>query len=177
MKRLIIISFCILTLTLIAKEPSVGISLGYPGPLIGFHIAKYNTENIGVKASIYGSILTGIDTDDTYDNISIHQAEDIFGDDFVKCKSEYYSGSISFLYRIKTTAWEVGLSYTELIKMNQYYDEYEILGSNGKYWIEAKKDNYVSPLLGVHLNGKKCITFVNFHSVPFLLNIGVLYKF
>lgn len=109
----------------------------FPKEFIGFNLIRLNRN----KAGFYIDLKTGIPmrqgADNFYDNISINKAENIFGDEFLKKDGNWISINVC-LTKVITEYIAVfgGLGYSAYSQYRQYYDDFEILGDNGEYWIE-----------------------------------------
>jgi opacity protein-like surface antigen len=73
----------------------------------------------------------------TYESIDLYEAEVEHESEYVKTKVFYCSCNSGITYTISgNLAIYGGVGLTQKRVFRQYYDSYEILGKDGKYWIE-----------------------------------------
>lgn len=85
------------------------------------------------------------ESDNFYDNISVNKAENIFGDEQISTDEDWLTMNVGLTKTLfDNILLFAGLGYSDHTYYNQYYDEFEILGSNGKYWIERKADSGIN---------------------------------
>ena len=108
-----------------------------PQELLGFNFVKLTSTNLGFYIDLKAGLPMRDGADDFYDNISINKAENIFGDQLLK-KDDNWLSMNAGLTKILSNhiAFYGGLGFSIYSEYRQYKDEFEILGDNGKYWIE-----------------------------------------
>ena len=113
--------------------------VAFPNTQFGMLIGQINPKSVGWFGEIRGGY--GIPEDDEYDR-SVKWAEETMGDSKIDEKNIYasYLGGINYLTNSKKTILYVGFGITKASNYNQYYDPFEILGNDGKYWIEDDAD-------------------------------------
>lgn len=117
--------------------------------------------------------------DDYYSNISVNRAENIFADTFLEERETAESIDIAYLLRItKSLAVYGGIGWTEYLHTRKYYDRFEILGSNGAYWVAdpAKDHSETNVILGsvFHFTRKWC-ALLGYQTEPGSACIGIGY--
>ena len=122
-----------------------GYTTNIPTQFLGFSVFSSNPKKIGLYIDMKGPFAFRSDSDNFYDNISVNKAENIFGDDKTSTDDDWLTMNLGITKTIMDNIlMYVGAGYSDHTEYNQYYDEYEILGSNGKYWIEKKVDSRVN---------------------------------
>ena len=115
-----------------------GFVTNLPQQFVGFNFVKLSNTNLGVFIDMKAGLpIRTNDDDDFYDNISVNKAENIFGDQLLNKDNHWFSinaGSTKVISQY--TAIYVGLGVSLYSEYRQYKDDFEILGDNGKYWIE-----------------------------------------
>jgi len=138
--------------------PSKGVSsvgLAFPNTQISFFLGKVYAKSPGWFCEIRTGF--GPSEDDIYDR-SVKWAEETLGDSKVDESTAFasYSGGLTFGINTTTSIY-IGGGITKVMNYNQYYDPFEILGNDGKYWIEDDSENSIEPNLtaGIMLHNKK----------------------
>jgi len=110
------------------------IGLAFPNMQLSLFLAGINLNSPGWFVEY--RMGNGPSDDEFYD-CSVKWAEETIGDSKIDDKTGYTSFSGGFTYGINpiTTVY-LGGGITTATNYNQYYDSFEILGDDGKYWIE-----------------------------------------
>jgi len=156
-----------------------GYSGNIPSQLLGVSVFSLTNKTGFYGAVRFGGMLLGDDNSDYYENISVNKAENIFGDDQIE------TGEGSFTFDIGITQFlmrpiylYIGLGYTSRYGYRRYYDPFEILGSNGKYWIDDPdvESSSVNIFGGfVILSGENVSLNIGYNSSPPGFNVGISY--
>jgi len=185
MRRILIcIAIClnILVSESVAKNGSfVGYSNCLPEELIGMCLGNLNQNSFNWYLDLKcGKFFSGHHNDKSfYDNISVHKAENIFGDRLLEKESRWMScnvGLITALTRKRVIFLYYGLGYGFYTVIHRYHDRSEILGDHGKYWIEAYHKKYVSKTIGIIRRCKNGIILqfgYQFYPDGIVLGIGI----
>jgi hypothetical protein len=132
-----------------------------PKQPIGFCVATIRPRSLGLFLSAKLSLPPFPPDNETYDNISIHKAEDIFHDKFMGTKKYGYSLSIGITRTISANSaiyLAPGLTWTDTYR--QYYDKFEILGQNGEYLLKDDTEMQPSISAGFILTASKGINMI-----------------
>ena len=108
-----------------------------PQELLGFNFVKLANTDFGFYIDLKAGLPMRDGADDFYDNISVNKAENIFGDQLLKKDDNWLSLNAGLTKVVSNQlAIYAGLGFSIYSEYRQYKDEFEILGDNGKYWIE-----------------------------------------
>lgn len=108
-----------------------------PQELLGFNFIKVSRQDFGFYIDLKAGLPMRAGADDFYDNISVNQAENIFGDRLIKKDDNWFSMNAGITKVISNhLAFYGGLGFSSYSEYRQYKDEFEILGDDGEYWIE-----------------------------------------
>jgi hypothetical protein len=146
---------------------------------VGFNLLWIRNNGIGfyldLKFTIKGGLGGRRGGDDFYDNISVYKAENIFGDKLIGESKGWFSLNMGLTELVsQKMAVYGGIGISTWSHSKQYYDEFEILGRYGKYWIPADSKSSLNLNGGLLFLIAKKIT-INFGGdlKPAGLNIGV----
>lgn len=124
----------------------------FPQEFIGFNLIRLNRNKAGFYIDLKVGVPMREGADNFYDNISVNKAENIYGDDFLRKDGNWISLN-ACLTKVITDYIAVygGFGYSAYSQYRQYYDEFEILGDNGKYWIddEGESKSSINILAGI----------------------------
>jgi hypothetical protein len=129
----------------------VGYVTNLPDQPVGFMLAKVVPHAVGFCFDIKASIpISRSGADDFYENISVHQAEDIFGDRLIGTDLTCVSLNGGLTMGVAgPVAIYGGIGVTWKTAYRQYYDPFEILGEHGQYWVRDDQGSSAGPnLLG-----------------------------
>lgn len=115
----------------------IGFVANIPKEPIGLYLCTIRPQTIGFYLSLHVGIPPFPPDNQTYPNISIHKAENIFGDRFLGEKEYTSSVSVGITKTLavdKALYIAPGCTWTDTYR--EYYDEFEILGKHGNYLIE-----------------------------------------
>jgi len=185
MKKQQILIFLILSQIIFAQTnnnlPSKGVGsvgLAFPNTQISFFLGKVYAKSPGWFGEIRGGF--GPNEDDIYDR-SVKWAEETLGDSKVDESTAFasYSGGLTFGINTTTSIY-IGGGITKVMNYNQYYDPFEILGNDGKYWIEDDTESSIEPNLtaGIMLHNQKLgsyfVTYaLSLNMLPFNFQLSV----
>ena len=159
------------------KHSFIGYTTNIPNQFLGFSIFSTHPRNIGLYLDMKGPFGFRSESDDFYENISVNKAENIFGDSKISTDDDWLTMNIGITKVIlNKMLLFIGAGYSDNTHYNQYYDEYEILGSNGKYWIERKSNSGVNFFGGsMFIVSDKIILQFGASSFPSSLILGIGY--
>lgn len=171
MKKLIILSLLLSTNTF-AQEWLAGYVGNFTKAPVGVFVANCRSKYFfDVKLNLNFSK----NDNSYYDNISINKAENIFGDKKVGETDSYTIIDAGFIGQvIKELYVYGGIGWSAKIKYYQYFDEFEILGEHGNYWIDGKDNesgfNITAGLLSIC---DKYYIMMGVDTRPVGINLGV----
>ena len=152
----------------------------FPQMPVGINVFSFRENGWGLYGDFKGNF--GPPTDETYDNVSVNKAENIFNDTFLKKRDFWKSLNIgvSRLLMKKGIAVYGGLGYSWATHYRQYHDEWEILGKNGNYWIadESGDKSGANFLAGIlFFLSDKVSANLGIQTKPYGINAGIGYIF
>lgn len=114
--------------------------------MVGY-VGSFPKQPIGMRAVIvdprgWGGVCDlkmarQVSQDDTYDNITVHEAEQVFGDMLIEEYDEWFSISLAsghVVFTRRVFAY-VGGGVAFASHYRRYFDEFRILGRSGRYWV------------------------------------------
>ena len=118
---------------------------------MGFCFFSTKSEGVGFYIDLKFSVPLIYGGDDFYDNISVYQAEG-WGDRLLDEQDGWISGNLGLTRVLSSSvALYAGVGYSANTGYREYYDEFHILGTNGRYWVEAGDTEYFNALGGMLL--------------------------
>lgn len=158
---------------------SIGYSANIPSQLLGICLFSISNK-IGFYGDLkFGGMLLGNDNSDYYENISINKAESIFGDKLLEKGDGSFAINLGITQNVlKKSFLYGGLGYSSIYGYRRYYDPFEILGDNGKYWIDDpdKKGGNINLFGGIIiLTGNNVSLLLGGCSKPAGFNFGISY--
>lgn len=132
-----------------------GADLSFPNGMLGFYLYTTNTEKLGYYIDFRGQFSAISEKGSYNDNISINWSENL-GDDRIGEETDYMMFNVGVIKNISNTMFLYGgggISWRD--NYYQYYDEFEILGKNGKYWINGDTSSKINIIGGILILPKK----------------------
>lgn len=166
------------------KKPVKFVIVGYTGSFpqipLGINVFSFREDGWGIYADFKGNF--GPPTDETYDSVSVNKAENIFNDTLLKKKDFWKTLNIGFsrLLINRKIALYGGMGYSWASNYRQYHDEFEILGSNGNYWVadESADKSGVNFLTGIlFFLSDQVSANVGVSSKPYGVDVGLGWMF
>ena len=154
-----------------------GVDVSFPNGMMGFYLYKTNTEKLGYYFDFRGQFSPISERDSYYDNISTNWSENI-GDNRIGEDTDYMMCNVGVIKNISNTMFLYGgggISWGD--NYSQYYDEFEILGKNGKYWINDNSTSNINFIGGILIIPKEDKFFnqikVGVNSTPLEISVGL----
>ena len=153
-----------------------GVDVSFPNGMMGFYLYKTNTEKIGYYFDFRGQF-SPISQRDSYYDKSTNWSED-FGDNKIGEDTDYMMLDIGVIKNISPTTFLYGgggIGWKD--NYVQYYDEFEILGKNGKYWVNDNSTSNINFIGGILILPKED-KFINqikigVNSTPLEISVGL----
>jgi len=126
-----------------------GVDVSFPNGMMGFYLYKTNTEKLGYYFDFRGQFSPISERDSYYDIISTNWSENL-GDNRIGEDTDYMMCNVGVIKNISNTMFLYGgggISWED--NYYQYYDEFEILGKNGKYWINGNTSSKINIIGGI----------------------------
>jgi len=137
MKRLIAL-IMMLSTSVSAQEWFAGYVGNFPKAPLGMFVANRRSNyffDIKISLNSYR------DCDSYYETVSINKAENILGDKRINTAHSYTIINVGYIKEtIKNNYLYGGVGLSMTNEFYQYYDKYEMLGDNGKYWIDGENN-------------------------------------
>lgn len=166
---------------LIAKETTL--ALGYIGNFpkmttgFSFMVIGKTGRGLYVDGKTNGKTVS----DDLYGDISINQAENIWGDSLIGTSKAWTCWEVGVIKTLNSTFGVYGgIGFFKTKFYRRYYDSFEILGSHGKYWINdsQKNDSGVNLNVGaIAFPSKRILILAGYTTKPSGINLGISYMF
>jgi hypothetical protein len=147
-----------------------------PNAPLGAAVGITKIDRIGYFIAFKtNSKLHADDASDFYPDISLNKAQNILGDKKIDESTGCRSFEIGITSRAATNLFfYIGIGYGYSAKYMQFYDRFEILGSNGKYWIRTEENSSVNFLGGLmYFIGTGLYLQFGADTFPGGLNIGI----
>ena len=123
----------------------VGFVANIPKEFLGLNLISTSKQSFGLYFDFKIGLIQGYNTDDFYDNISVNKAENIYMDQLLKKNDSWVSINVGLTKVVlKNLVLYGGSGISFYSEYRQYKDEFEILGDNGKYWIENDDESKIT---------------------------------
>jgi len=155
-----------------------GFDFSFPNNMWGFYFFISNTQKLGYYFDIRGQFYS-IHSGDSYYDKSTTWSEN-FGDNRIGEETDYMMIDIGLIKNISPSIFLYGgAGNTYESNYFQYYDEYEILGGNGRYWVNGNVSSKLNLTGGMLIFPKdfKMLGFnhikIGIHSSPIEISVGL----
>ena len=151
-----------------------------PKQPVGFGLLMLRPNGWGMYGDVKWGV--GVPDDELYENISVNEAENIYGDTLLEQRDSWISinvGAARALFQRKVALYAgAGISLSSHYR--RYYDSFEILGKNGRYWIpdETADHTEINFLGGIHwFPTEKLSISLGAEVQPTGITLGLGYRF
>jgi hypothetical protein len=167
---------------------SAYIGIGYvtnvPNTFVGFNLLGLTPKLLG-GAGLYADVKFTTSSPGSQssflEGVSVEQAEITFGDQLFEQKSDWLSFNVALVYAVTPElALYGGAGYAKETAYKQYFDNSEIRGEFGFYWIEdpANSGNRVNVLGGGFIRLARFLLFqVGAEAQPLGATLGLTFTF
>jgi len=160
------------------KDKGFGVDLSFPNDMLGFYLYTTNTEKLGYYFDFRGEFFEIIEKYIYSPEGGIRTADFVYGDNRISLEIDYMMCNVGLVKDISNNIFLYGGGGISL-KYNfyQYYDESEIRGKNGEYWMRRSYSQRLNFISGMIILPKEDDFFnqikLGINSAPLELSIGL----
>lgn len=153
-----------------------GLVMNLPKQWLGFSFFGTRPNQVSLYIDMKTTIPMEYGGDYLYHNISVAQAEE-WNDPLQEEHSTWISLNVGLTKVLSSrVAGYVAVGYAGFTTYRNYYDEFQILGDRGSYWVEAENSSFINGLAGLLITaGRNWGIQVGGEAVPRGVTLGAFW--